>query len=112
MTKPNLPLAIIIFTVLTALAHLSLALAPRFDPIFLANALGYVVLMVLYFKWIKIPFLAGQGKIIWYAYMGFAAVTIVAYFLVNMSPFTNPFGLATKVIEAFLVLSLWQNKAN
>lgn len=107
MTKKNLPLAIIIFTVLTALVHLSLM-----QPMFILNAIGYVVLMVLFFKWIPIPFLKSQSKLIWYAYMGFTAVTIVAYFLVALNPFTNPMGLATKVVEGFLLLSLWLHKEN
>ena len=111
MNKSNLRRAIIIFTIITAFVHLSLTLG-RFDPAFLANAIGYIVLMVVFFKWIPLPFLKGQEKLVWYVYMGFTAVTIVAYFAVAPNPLSNPVGLATKVIEAFLIYSLWQHKEN
>lgn len=111
MNKSNLRLAIMILTIATAVIHLALNLGGLYPP-FLANAIGYIVLMVVFFKWVNLPFLKGSEKWVWYAYMGFTAATIVAYFVIAPNPLSNPVGLATKVIEALLIYSLWAHKEN
>lgn len=111
MSKSNLRLAIIVLTIATAVIHLALNLG-GLNPPFIANGLGYLALMVAFFKWVDLPFLKGRGKIVWYVYMGFAAVTIVAYFLVSINPLGNPVGLVTKVIEVLLIVALWLHKEN
>lgn len=115
MTRPNTRLAIIILTLLTALIHLYLNINTGsfvFQPMFTANALGYLALLVA-LLWPP-AFLAGMLKgrttLLHYVYIGYTAVTIVAYFAVNgAGGFTNPIGLATKVIEALLIVALWNH---
>ncbi|HKZ69017.1 MAG TPA: hypothetical protein VI547_05510 [Anaerolineales bacterium] len=111
MSKPNLRLAIIVLTLITAVIHLALNLG-GLQPGFLANAIGYVVLMVAFFKWVNLPFLAGREKLIWYVYMGYTALTVVAYFAINPTPFTSLIGLFDKAVEVLLIAALWLHKDN
>jgi hypothetical protein len=114
MSKTNLRVAIIVLTVITALVHLSLNLGPSgIQPAFLANAIGYIVLLVVFFKWINLGFLAGREKMVWYGFMGYVVVTIVAYFVVNGgAAFSNPIGLFDKAVEVVLLITLWLHKEN
>ncbi len=111
MPKSNLRIAIIVLTLATAVIHLMLNLG-GIQPAFLANAIGYVALLVVFFKWIDLPFLKGREKWVWYVYMGYTAVTIIAYFAINPTPFTNAFGLVDKAIEVLLIAALWLHKEN
>src|SRR5262245_8197366 len=115
MNRPNTRLAIIILTLLTALVHLYLNINTGtfvFQPIFTMNALGYLALLVLMF-WppaFMAGMLKGREKLLHYIFIGYTAVTIVAYFIVNgADSFSNPIGLATQVIEAVLIYALWQH---
>jgi hypothetical protein len=116
MSKSTLRIAIIILTLATAAIHLYLNFNQgsfQFQPGFTLNALGYLALMVLFFKWINLPFLQGSGKMIWYVYMGYTAVTVILYFLINIpggTAFTNVVGLVDKVIEVLLIGALWLHK--
>jgi hypothetical protein len=102
----QLRLSITILTVLTALVHLQLAFMMGFDLVFIANGLGYLALMAA-LLYVKLPFLAGQERLLHYVYIGFTAVTIVAYFAVNgAGSFANPIGLADKALEACLIVAL------
>jgi hypothetical protein len=108
MSKSNMRIAVIALTVVTILIHLSLLLPP-----FLANAVGYAVLLVIFFKWLKLPFLAGRDKMVWYVFMGYTALTIVLYFVVNGGQaFSNPMGLVDKAAEVLLLAALWLHKDN
>lgn len=110
MNRSNRRNAIAILTVLTAVIHLVLVL-PQGIPgglPFLLNGIGYFVLLAL--LWFKPSFVAGRERLLYYAFIGFTAVTIVAYFAVNgAASFANPVGLADKVIEALLIWLLWQD---
>jgi hypothetical protein len=116
MSRSSLRIAIIVLTLITAAVHLYLNFNQgsfNFQPVFTLNALGYLALMVLFFKWVSVPFLAGREKLLWYAYMGFTALTIVAYFAVNGgASFSNPIGLFDKVVEVLLLGALWLHKEN
>jgi hypothetical protein len=112
MSKANLRIAIIVLTLITALVHLSLNLG-GIDPAFLANAIGYVVLLAVFVKWLNLGFLKGRSKLVWYVFMGFTLVTIIAYFAVNGgASFRNPVGLFTKADEVLLLIALWLHKEN
>jgi hypothetical protein len=116
MSRSNLRLAIIILTLLTAAIHVYLNFNTgtfSFQPVFTLNALGYLALLALFFKWIDVPFLRGREKLLWYAFMGYTALTLVAYFAVNgAAGFANPVGLIDKVVELFLLIALWLHKEN
>lgn len=103
---------IIVLTVLTALIHLQLGfsfLGNGFLPIlFLLNGLGYLALMVAYF-WggsISSQLVAMRGQIRW-AYIGFTAVTIIAFLIMNLGNY-QLFGLITKLIEVGIIVLLWR----
>ncbi len=110
MNRSTLRLAIIVLTLITAGIHLYLNVRMgRFDPAFTANGLGYLALMVA-LLWPP-PFLAGMLKgreaLLHYVYMGFTAVTIIAYFAISAEAFTDPLGLFTKAVEVLLIVALW-----
>ena len=116
MNRPTLRNAIVVLTLATAAIHLYLnfntgAFVPQ--PAFIANAIGYVALLAVFFKWVNLPFLNGREKSLWYVYLGYTALTIVAYFAVNgAKSFSNPVGLADKAIEVLLIAALWLHKEN
>lgn len=95
-------LAIIGLTVATAVIHFSL-LFP--DVLFILNGLGYLGLMAaLYF----IPQFIPYRKWVRWAFIGFTALTVILYFLMNGSDaFSNPLGLITKAIEIALIVLLF-----
>jgi hypothetical protein len=97
MNRPTLRTAIIALTLATAAIHLYLNFNTgkfEFQPMFTLNALGYIALMVAFFKWVPLPLLEGRGRLLWYVYIGYTALTIVGYFAVNGArSFSNPVGL-------------------
>ena len=110
MSKSNLRIAILVLGLATALVHLYLNIrSGRFDFAFTANGLIYLALLFAFFQPIKLSFLAGREKLIHYVFMGFAAITIVAYFIVSDQRFTDGLGLTTKVIEVLLIVALWMH---
>ena len=107
--------AIAVLTLATAGIHLALvppmaaALGPASTVPFILNGVGYLVLLAA--LWLKPAFLAGRERLLHYAFIGFTAVTIVAYFAVNGgASFSNPIGVADKIIEAALIVALWQHQ--
>lgn len=113
MSKSNLRIAIIVLTLVTAAIHLYLNFSQgsfQFQPGFTLNALGYLALLVAFFKWVSLPFLQGREKLLWYAYMGYTALTVVLYFLINPQAFSNPVGLIDKAVEILLIIALWLHK--
>lgn len=115
MNRSTLRTAIIILTLITAAIHLYLNINTGsfvFQPMFTANALGYLALLVALF-WPP-AFLAGmvrgRERLLHYVFIGYTAVTVIAYFAVNgAGGFTNPIGLVTKVVEVLLIVALWQH---
>lgn len=110
MNRSTQRAAIAVLTVLTAIIHLVLAF-PQGIPAgipFLLNGVGYLVLLAL--LWFKPGFVAGRERWLYYAFIGFTAITVVAYFAVNGgASFANPVGIADKVIEVVLMVLLWQD---
>jgi hypothetical protein len=110
MNRSTRRAAIAVLTVVTAIIHLVLVFPqgiPGGIP-FLLNGVGYLVLLAL--LWFKPSFVAGREKLLYYAFIGFTAITVVAYFAVNGgASFSNPVGLADKVIEVVLMALLWQD---
>lgn len=99
---------IIILTTATALIHLFLGFSPTINPLFILNGVGYLSLLAgLYY----LPQLAAQRSLIRYALIGYAAITIVAYFIVQgADALSSPLGLTTKAIEVILIILLWTEK--
>ena len=114
MNRSTLRLAIIVLTLATALIHFSLVPSTMAQmglggalP-FILNGLGYLTLLVVYCKWVPVPVIKISDAVLTYIFMGFAAVTIVAYFAVNgAASLSIPLGLADKVIEVLLIAALW-----
>ncbi|MEK6574440.1 MAG: hypothetical protein AABZ58_09030 [Chloroflexota bacterium] len=113
MNRPTLRTAIIALTLATAAIHLYLNFNTtgkfEFQPMFTLNALGYIALMVAFFKWVSLPFLEGRGKLLWYVYMGYVLVTILGWVAVGAR---NIVGYSDKVVEALLIAALWLHKDN
>lgn len=105
---------IAVLTLVTAGIHLALV-PPMAQQLgigstipFLLNGVGYLTLLAVF--WIRPALLDGRERLFHYAYMAFAAVTIVAYFAVNgADSFSNPVGLVDKVVEVVLIAGLWQH---
>lgn len=116
MSRSNLRIAIIVLTLITAAVHVYLNFntgAFILQPAFVVNALGYLALLILFFKWVDVPFMRGREKLLWYGFMGYTALTIVAYFAVNGGmAFANPIGLFDKAVEVLLLIALWLHKEN
>jgi hypothetical protein len=107
----GLQIGIIILTLATAGIHLTLALTrpdPKFTPLFLLNAVGYIVLLVAYL----LPQLARYHNLVRWVFMAFAVVTVIGYFIFNAGHFVNPIGLLTKAIEVVLIVLLWLDRRN
>jgi len=96
---------IIILTVATGLIHLVL-LGFLFDGpqwLFILNGLGYLALIAaLYF----LPQFAGMRSLIRWVLIAYAAITVIAYFVMNWPNVWNPLGVITKVIEIVLIILL------
>lgn len=106
MSERNLRIVIALLTVFTAAIHLVVLNRQEIHPEFVLNGLGYLGLLGA--LWFRFP--SGQQRLLHYAYMAFALVTIVAYFVVNGTEgFASIFGLATKAAEVLLVVFLWMN---
>jgi len=110
MNRSTLRIAIAILTLATALIHLYIAFinfqtgAFEFQPMFLLNGLGYLGLMAALLM--KLPFLAGRERLLHYAYMGYAAVTILGWVAFGAR---NILGYSDKIVEILLILALWQH---
>jgi hypothetical protein len=90
---------IIALTLATALIHISLG-----GPLFILNGVGYIVLLVALY-WL--PQTAAYRTQIRYALIGYTAITIGAYFLMN-GDLSSTVGMLTKVIELTLLVLLWR----
>lgn len=98
---------ITILTLITASVHLLLGISGS-DPLFILNGIGYLVLLYIFF-WTP-GFLQGQKSLIRWGFMGFTALTIVLYFVMNPDRFESVLGLITKFDELLLIVGLWQSK--
>jgi hypothetical protein len=95
---------IILATLATAFLHLSLFSQMGFDPIVL-NGLGYLALLGAYI--LPIPFFQERRNLVWWALMGYTALTFVLWILLgdkNFVPGTSSaIGYYAKAAELFLM---------
>jgi hypothetical protein len=102
---------IVITTLITAVIHLVLLnfLLGKIDIPFTLNGLGYLSLLALFL--LQPAFLSGRPSLLYLAYLGFTAVTILAWFF--LGDLGDPLGIITKIDEAVLLLALishWRAK--
>jgi len=98
-------IGIIVLALATGLIHL-IPLGFGFgDTTFILNGLGYLGLLGA--LTLPLSFLAGYRSQLRWALIGYTALTIVLYFVVNPDPFGSVLGLATKAIEAILIVLLY-----
>lgn len=117
MSRSFLRTSIIVLGLITALVHLILLNlgflreTGRPDLLFTLNGLGYLGLLGVFI--LNPKFLAGQRRTFHYFFIGFAALTIVAFLVKGGTGFGgrpfNPLGWVTKVDEVLLILALWQH---
>ena len=94
-------IGIIIFTLITALIHFSLA-----QPLFILNGLGYLALLAAYFlPW---SVFVRWHRLIRWLFAGYTLLTIVLYFVFHAegSWQSDGLGLITKLVEVILLLLL------
>ena len=111
MNRSTYRTAILILGLFTALVHLVLlnvVLTQRgmgFSIPFTLNGLGYLALLFVFFR--RPAFLIGRRALLHYAFMGYTAVTILAWFVT--ADLTNPLGIITKLSEVLLIVALFLN---
>lgn len=96
--------AIFILTMATVLIHLSLNfLMGKFDIMFTLNGLGYLTLLAALF--LDLPVARDNRRLIRFLLMGFALVSIIAWFF--LGDMTWWVGWVTKLIEIALIVLLF-----
>lgn len=107
MNRSTLRIIIAILTLITAAIHFYMgfrSLGDTLGILFLLNGVGYLALLAAF--WLDIP--KGRASLVRMALMAFAAVTFVAYFVVNRGfSFQNTIGLVTKLDELLLIVALY-----
>lgn len=97
---------VIVLTLITAIVHLIVLNLGGLQPMFIANGLGYLALLAALVR--KFP--AGQERLVHYALMAYATVTILAWYMVNGAEgFSSVLGVGTKVVELLLIVFVWQD---
>ncbi|KAA3648129.1 MAG: hypothetical protein DWQ07_03800 [Chloroflexi bacterium] len=109
MTTSRLRTAIIVLTTITALIHLILLNLGGLDLLFLLNGIGFFFLLwALLFA--TQDFVVRMRHWVYYLYIAFTLLTILAYFSVYGSGgLSNPIGLVTKIVEALLIVALFMH---
>ena len=105
MTLTGKHYGIIIFTLATALLHLSLLPRLGLDPIAL-NGFGYLALLGAYF--LPIPFFQERHRLIWWVFLGYTVLTFILWVILGDKNFTFDFsnaaiGYYAKAAELFLI---------
>jgi hypothetical protein len=98
-----LQILIILVTLFTAAVHLYLGQLWSY-PIFILNGLGYLGLLGALF--LPIPIIREYHSVWRWLLAGFAALTIVLYFVVNGLAGALGIAIATKVAEVVLIVLL------
>jgi hypothetical protein len=103
-------IGIIITTLITALMHLGLSILllsgseyQTLGVLFILNGLGYLALLAAYF--LPQPVFKRYRGLTRWLLAGFAAVTIIAWFVMN-GDFSDPASLITKAAELILIVLL------
>ena len=99
---------IILFTVATAILHI--ILFP--DIMFTLNGIGYLGLLAAYF--LPIPFLQEKHNLVWWALVGYTALTIILWVIMGDKNFvagtSSATGYYAKVAELFLLGFLFADR--
>lgn len=94
---------VISLTSATAILHLTLG-----TQLFVLNGVGYAGLLALHYL---VPQKEIYRQYTRSALFGYTGVTVVGYFILNgVGSFTNPIGIANKLIELGLLAVLWQDQ--
>lgn len=105
MSRSMNRLLILLLGLFTAIVHLVIlnlgGLKYQLNYFFVLNGLAYLTLLAAF--WFKFP--KGQERLVHYAYMAFALVTIIAWVFLG-KPYT-PLGYVTKTVEILLIIFLW-----
>ena len=106
MNKSVLRGVILVTGLITAIVHLYLNVRMgHIDLLFTLNGLGYLGLLAAFF--FNLPWISKQRVLLHYLFMLFAAVTIVAWFI--LGDMNDMVGILTKVDEAILIIALFLN---
>lgn len=110
MSRSTLRTAVLVLGLITALVHL-VVLNISFvqetgapDLLFALNGLGYLGLLAAFLG--KVPWLSQRRDLVHYLFMGYAAVTILAWVAAGARNFI---GYATKLDEVLLIAALWMH---
>ena len=99
---------IILAAVATAILHITLF--P--DIVFTLNGLGYLGLLGAYF--LPIAFFQQRHNLVWWALVGYAALTIVLWVIMGDKTFvagtSSATGYYAKAAEVLLLIFLWADK--
>jgi hypothetical protein len=99
---------IILSNIATAILHLTLL--P--DIMFALNGAGYLGLLGAYF--LPIPFFQQKRKLVWWALVGYTALTIVLWAVMGDKTFVagtdSAIGYYAKAAEVVLLFFLWSDK--
>jgi len=105
MNKSVLRGVILVTGLITAMVHLYLnVMMGHIDLLFTLNGLGYLGLLAAFF--FNLPWISRQRVQLHYLFMLFAAVTIVAWFILAPNK-SDPLGILTKVDELILIIALF-----
>lgn len=111
MNRTTLRLVIAVLTIVTAAVHLFLGLTglgdgvdTTFDILFILNGLGYLGLLAALLGWL--PVLGDRPGLTHMLFIGYTALTLVLYFVMN--GFSNFGGAAivAKLAEVLLIVAL------
>lgn len=102
MSDRTIRAIVVILTLYTGVVHLVVLNLGGLEPLFILNGLGYFGLLGA----LLLRFPASMQRLLHYAYMAYAAVTIVAWAIMN-GDFSDPIGVSTKTVEVLLIIFLW-----
>jgi len=99
-----------IFLAALATAILHITLFP--DIMFTLNGLGYIGLLGAFL--LPIPFFQQNHKMVWWAFVGYTALTIVLWLIMGDKNFvagtSSAIGYYAKAAELILIVLLWTEK--
>ena len=98
--------------VLAALATATLHITLFPDIVFTLNGLGYIGLLGAFL--LPIPFLQQNRTLVWWAFVGYTALTIVLWVIMGdknfMAGTSSATGYYAKAAEVILIILLWMEK--
>lgn len=114
MNRSTLRIAIIVLTLITAGVHLAFGLAGLFGgdlggftiP-FVLNGLGYLSLLAALFM--DVPFFRDNRPLAHWLLIGFAALTLILYFVFNGFSNFGPAAIITKGAELLLIIATYMH---